>query len=603
MPAGNIVLAKRIQKPKPEGGSFWTFSHRCVKLFSDAATAVDEFVGDGFDAYYAMASYKQGFHKNEKGKSVIRVRENVALLKALWFDVDFKGAYPDVVTAVGALQAFCKAVGLPAPSLLVHSGNGIHVYWPLSEAVSLDRWQRLADALKQAAKEHELGADLACTADACRVLRPPGSTNFKDPANPKPVKLLYSSDKTFDYEHLEATLVPFMQARKPVLTGIAASAISELTGGVEPRQSAPSRFDEIIKHCAVAKHHAETHGADATEPEWMSLLQILKHCEDGQLWVHGVSDGHPGYNEADTQRKWEARLANAAGPTLCRTFDGYRPALCKKCPHYGFVKTPLQVGVETSEPVDGLPSGWRTAENKRGVERLMIIDQGEGKTTKEWMRVMRYTPSSLRVTRSIVTGRYDLQFEIEIKDSRPWSVHLPGASLGNPRKLSEQLADCGLVFKEKELKSFLDLMSTWLEKLQAARRIADVTESLGWLISDEGVDQRIIGFSCGSTTFYADGRVRNDVRAARDFREVAKLYEPRGALEPWKQGAQFIAEQNNPAFTAILAASFGAPLLRFTGQSGGDLINRFYCQRCGQVVRVEDLTGRVGIEGRDQFSR
>lgn len=567
VPAGRMVVAK----PVPTSAGGFAFQHACVQSVADAVELVERYARDGYNAYFALATYKQGFHKNAEGKKVLRVRSNVAQLKALWLDIDFKSGYPTVKDVLIALRAFCKATNMPAPAILVGSGNGVHVYWPLTEAVSLDRWARLSEALKAAAKQHQLAADLACTADACRVLRPPGTFNFKDPSNPKPVEILYTSGKTFEYDDLDGPLMPWVRTSKLGPSAISPDAIAELSGGVEPRKSEPSRFDEIIKHCGVAKLHAETHGKDATEPEWTAMLQLLRHCEDGDLWFHEVSNGHPGYNPRSTELKWQQRKQNTAGPTLCQTFEGYQPAICQACPHYGFIKTPLQVGVEKVEPIDGLPIGWRAIDNNGGIERMMIVDAGDGKTTKEWVKVLRHVPVALRATRSVATGKYDIQFDVSIKNSRPWSVHLPGSSLGNPRKLTEQLADCGLVFKGSESKSFQDLMSTWLEKLQAARRVADVTEYLGWLVAEEGGEQKIIGFSCGSTTFYADGRVRNDVRAAREFREIAKMYEPRGTIESWKKVAKFIAEQNNPAFTAILAAAFGTPLLRFTGQSGAVL--------------------------------
>lgn len=588
VPPGVIVVGRRVQRQRENGELYWTVAHTCSRTHSDAVRTIEHLSAGHEDVYYALASFKQGFHPNpQTNKKQLRVRSNVASLQALWFDIDFKGAYPDAKTAVLALRAFSQATAVPAPALLVGSGNGLHAYWPLTAPVPLERWQRLADALKQAAKAQGLGADLACTADSCRVLRPPGTTNWKDPSNPKPVRLLYGSGKTYEYDEMEAALAPWFEAKR-TFTLPTHSSNSELTGGLGTREVVLSSFAEVIKHCGVLKHVSEAHGADSIEPEWMATLQLLKHCEDGEMWVHPVSDGHPGYTPSATDRKWEQRKANTAGPTLCSTFEGYRPAICAKCPHNGFIKTPLQLGVEGTQAIEGLPTGWRVAPNKRGVERMMITDAGEGKTEKEWVRVLRYIPMNLRATRSIVTGRYELLFDVEMQNSKPWAATLPGGVLGNVRKLCEVMADSGLIFKGRESKDFVDLMSTWLEKLQAARRVADVTEQLGWL-SDE---EKLIGFSTGPTTYYTDGRVRNDVRASREFSAISRFYEARGGLEPWKHVARFIAEQNNPAFTAILASAFGSPLLRFTGLSGGILaivstasgVGKSSALKCSQAV-------------------
>ena len=594
LPHGLNVVARKVDKVNAEGDPFSTFKHTCVETHTALATVARDISKAGADAYFALATYQQGFHDNPRhlGKKVLRVRENIAELKALWLDIDFKGEYPNAQAVVLALRAFSQATGMPAPAILVGSGNGVHAYWPLSCPEPLERWQKLAEALKEATKQVGLKTDFACTADACRVLRPPGTQNFKDPANPKAVRILYSNGKEFDYGTLETLLLPYAAVSRPsprAVTTVAPTDLNfELTGGLVTREFALSRFDEIAKHCGVARQAVDTHGASAMEPEWVAMLQLLKHCEDGALWVHPVSDKHPGYKAEATDRKCEQRMHNTAGPTLCNTFEGFQPSICAKCPHNGFIKTPLQLGTGEAAKIEGLPAGWRVAEGKKGVERLMIIDDGEGKTHSEWQRVMRYIPMNLRATRSVVTKKYELEFDVEFQKAKPWSVTLPSGSLGNSRKLTETMAEVGLVLKEREARSFIDLMSTWLEKLQAARRIADVTEQLGWLQEDE----KIAGFSCGPTTFYTDGRMRNDVRASREFAAISKFYEPRGGLEPWKKVAQFIAEQNNPAFVAILAAAFGAPLLKFTGHSGGILsivstasgVGKSSALKCSQAV-------------------
>lgn len=569
-PAGTLIIAKKIKVTKEGGGEFSTFRHYVCSSHEQAAATAMNMAPGPEDIYFALASYKQGFHQDPKGKKVIRVHSNVAELKALWFDIDFK-SYADPTTVTQALRGFCTSTGLPPPSILVGSGNGVHAYWPLETSVPLDRWQRLADALKEAAKAQGLVFDPVCTADAARVLRPPFTRNLKDPANPKPVKLLYSSGKLFPYSVLEQALSPWIGAVKAPVKGAAPAIdpdIAEFTGGLGKRigDAPTAQFAEISKHCGVAKHILETHGKDAAEPEWMVTLQLLKHCEDGELWIHEVSKGHPGYSEAATVEKFEQRKANSSGPTLCSTFESHRPEICAKCPHKGFIKTPIHVGQPNVQPLEGLPPGWRIAKDRMGIERLMV-DASTDPPTKEWMRVLRYIVADLKATRSIVTNKYEIQFNAEFQGSKTWQLSVPGGHLGNSKKLIETLAEYGVVFKENEGKSFMALMATWLGQLQAAKRIADVTEQLGWMLHE----QKVIGFSCGQVTYYCDGRVRNDVRAAREFTAISRYYEPKGMVDPWKRAAAFLAEQNNPAFTAMLSSAFAAPLLKFTGVSGGIL--------------------------------
>ena len=568
---GKVIIAVPAPKTKPDGSTFMSWNHTVCSTFEEAVGKANVLAAGQHNVYFALASFKQGFHqieRNGKVKKVVRVQENVQELKALWLDIDFKQGYADHKEAIVAVVEFCRQVSLPPPATVVHSGNGIHVYWPFDTFLTPERWQKLSEALKEACKTHGLKADHAITADSARVLRVPGTQNWKDPANPKPVKILYTSGAEYPPEDLEGALAPWAPSAKRV-PGPVKSAVpinDELSGGVGNRTPAkPSTYEEILKHCPVAQWVVETKGEHCSEPEWMATLQLLKHCTDGADFVHAVSAGHPGYSESATDTKWEQRLANSAGPTLCKTFETYRPEKCAKCPHNGFIKTPLQVGYEGMQDIMGLPTGWRVCPNEKGIERLMLTDPVNN--TKEWIRQFRHIPSNFRPVKSIASGEFDMMLDIRLKDTDTWTVTLPMSMLGNHRKMVETLASFGVVLGAKEIAPFGELMSRWLEKLQNARRVADVTDQLGWIFTGE----KLTGFATCPTVYHSDGRIRNDVRPAREYTSLAKLYEPRGELEGWQRVAKFITDQNHPALTAVLAAAFAAPLLKFVGIQGGTL--------------------------------
>jgi len=569
VPVGDqILLARPDVWTASDGKVIKGFRHTVFSSHAEAAEAAKLISAAGHNTYFALASYKQGFHTNAKGKRVVRVRENVQALQALWLDIDFKQGYAGPAEVVAALRHLSDFAKFPAPAILVGTGNGLHAYWPLSTPLPPDRWQRLAEALKEACKAAEVHADHMLTADSCRVLRCPETLNVKDPTNPKPVRILHSRPETFDPIALEGILAPWAgtkrrsplpSARQPV------GANSDLSGGLGPAALPSANFSEITKHCGVSKWILDTKGERCTEPEWVAALQLLKHCDDGEHFVHEVSKGHSGYSEANTDTKWIQRLANSAGPTVCKTFATFRSDICARCPHNGFVKSPIQLGIEGIEDLQNLPPGWRVAPDGDGIERLTVTDPAAN--LREWVPALRHVFSNFRPVRSVNTQEHDMMFDVTLKGADVWTVTLPMGVLGNSRRLSEDMAGLGVPLKEKEIKAFGDLMSTWLKRLQQARRVADVSEQLGWIKRDE----ELVGFACGSTIFYGDGRERNDIRPAREFATIAKYYEPAGSLEEWKVVANFIAKQNNPALTSVLAASFGAPLLKFLGVQGGTL--------------------------------
>jgi len=104
--------------------------------------------------------------------------ENCQHLAALFLDADFK------VTPEPHVRQRLAAFPL-RPSLEIHSGGGLHLYWFLKEPIDLqvpDERETARTLLRRLALHFE--SDLA-SAEAAHVLRIPGSLNFK-PCYPEP---------------------------------------------------------------------------------------------------------------------------------------------------------------------------------------------------------------------------------------------------------------------------------------------------------------------------------------------------------------------------------------------------------------------------------
>lgn len=74
----------------------------------------------------------------------------------------------DTAASAAALRAF-----EPAAAIVIRSGTGAHGYWPLREPLSPEHAKRANRRLA-----HRLAADMNAT-DAARIMRPPGSLNWK----------------------------------------------------------------------------------------------------------------------------------------------------------------------------------------------------------------------------------------------------------------------------------------------------------------------------------------------------------------------------------------------------------------------------------------
>ena len=167
--------------------------------------AIQKFLGERRDVYFALATFKDP--KAPKP----RAQDNVQLIKSLWVDIDCgedkaktnKG-YATKEEAIEALAVFLEETKLPDP-IIVDSGGGVHVYWPFSRALSREEWQSLADGLKELCFQKRLLIDEACTADAARILRVPGTYNFKE-EDPRPVRLLAIIEQPYDPDVLKELL-------------------------------------------------------------------------------------------------------------------------------------------------------------------------------------------------------------------------------------------------------------------------------------------------------------------------------------------------------------------------------------------------------------
>ena len=132
----------------------------------------------------------------------------------LWVDVDLRGE------ADTATHAWRRLARFPVqPSAVVHSGRGLHAYWRLRASVSLDEpteRDRFGEALHRLA--HWLRADPAAT-DLARVLRLPGSLNWKY-APARPVSLLaVRPEERPTLEQILAVLPPAPPRRTPRQAG------------------------------------------------------------------------------------------------------------------------------------------------------------------------------------------------------------------------------------------------------------------------------------------------------------------------------------------------------------------------------------------------
>lgn len=121
---------------------------------------------------------------------------------ALWVDFDA------TITELKEAQDAVAKAGLPNATMYVHSGNGIHGYWKLTHTALPQDVRPYAKGLHQS-----LPAD--ATHDSSRVMRVPGSMNFKTNPPHKCSILVHDSENEYDLDSFpKVTHSPRIQAEE-----------------------------------------------------------------------------------------------------------------------------------------------------------------------------------------------------------------------------------------------------------------------------------------------------------------------------------------------------------------------------------------------------
>lgn len=132
---------------------------------------------------------------------------DVTGLTAVWADIDVRDATHKAAdlpaTREEALDKIARA-GLPAPTITVDSGHGLHVWWAFKEMLPItNQIERKRAATLVAGFQASIRAAIGTmdsTHDLARVLRIPGTTNLK--SDPVPVRIL-ASGVEYNPEELE----------------------------------------------------------------------------------------------------------------------------------------------------------------------------------------------------------------------------------------------------------------------------------------------------------------------------------------------------------------------------------------------------------------
>ncbi len=597
-PAGQAYINIHWTKVVP-GYSKPLWDGRAFTDLNGAANCIEwvRTLPDAHDIYVCMSSQLQAEDKvSQKGKPykrAIRLAMNAVALKSLFLDIDFKDGdhgYADIGAAVSALDSFMHATCLPPVSALVHSGGGLHVYWTFTEALSVHEWQILAHALVEATRVHGLKCDTTVTIDAARVLRAPNTKNFKyDP--PKPTKLLGVGQDYF-VDRIRRALEPYVGVT-PTPVAVASIlpprgsllGVSDLSAGVAAYEPVP--IADVLPECPFLMDTVTSGGKDNSQPLWNLTTLISTFTDGGRTDAHIMSMGHPGYSKTDTDamfdRKEAEQQVKGLGWPSCQTIHNNGAKQCNSCPNLSKGKSPLHfrvapkltlaklqklakplppVGAPAASLNDILPEGY--TRNEQGFVFRSKVDENTGmpftdpvcETVPFMNPFLQEDPA--RISFKTFTNKGYTNATIELSMI---------GSLDMRKRLQAQF----LTPQKHELEKIASFLMAWVDALKKSSEAAVKFESFGWNVKSG----KVIGFAYGGYLITPQGNREVPVVDAI----LNQNFKPTGRIAPWWNLSQIITEQERPELDAIVAASFGAPLFKFTGHPG--MLMSAYSQESG----------------------
>lgn len=558
--------------------------HIFVDSLDEVLDAANKFAAENKDAYFALANFRTPEN---------RLADNAKSMKSLFMDVDLGGekAYQSRQEAIAAFEKFMGETGMAelGQPIVVSSGGGFHIYWPFDEEVPIAQWKPIAENFKRLCKQEGLIIDWNCTADAARVLRVPGTLNFKK-AKPRPVKVLQAHSKEFSLFELDSFIKSKLKA--PTYENTLASL-----PGQKPKtapnattlkliENTETLFAEIAKRteegtgCGQLAHYMSHAQEDGMEPIWRGMLSITQKCNDGGEWAIKLSEMHP-----YTPDRMAQKLREIKGPYPCLKFDSENPGICTSCPHFGKITNPLALGrklkVETEakeitlpEPVEqavalpeaapistttlrrpAAPKGFSFGSNG-GVFRDVKTQDDEGKDVTKQVMILPY---DLFVVNILQHEDEHMVHMVAIRPTGAVEVTLNQRAVVSKDETLKALAEQNVLaaggWNDKNL---FEYVRSAVEEASIANRVIKVPPSYGWQEDGNFVFNEHI---------YSAGLPPRHI-PMRHLGNLNKACKPTGTIEDWRKVVHMIMRHKLDGVLTMSLIAFATPLMRYTTFNG-----------------------------------
>lgn len=562
--------------------------HVFGESIEDLQAKIDEWNERKYDVYFALATFKE---------SRSREAVNAQTIKSFFIDMD---GYETKKAAALALSEFLEKTGLSQFGIpwIVSSGGGIHAYWPFTETVNVGIWKPAAENFKRLCKQEGLHIDWTVPADAARVLRVPGTWNYKKKyPEPREVKILAEGD-TFVFEDFVGQILSKLVAPAPTVAPITPLNLP----GKRPTKSVTQlklvantatvfRLVEEKSGCAQIKYYREHATQDGMEPIWRGLLSWAKVCEDSEEAASDLTALHP-----YTSERMTAKLAEIKGPYPCIKMDSENPGVCTSCVHWGQITNPLKFGREiqtdntekeitinavdedTEEALFGTdaedddddlakpapikvtrpepPRGFSYGING-GVYCQKEEKDEEGKKMTVQKQILPY---DLFVIDILKYQNDHLVHMVAVRPDGPVLINMPQKAAVSKDETVKWLANQNIIssYGQGSDINLFNYVRACVEQASLNKKVITVPLQAGW--------QENGSFVYNGRIFNKDGTVTTVPMP--NLENITRITQSKGNLDDWRKVWNLFIERKMYTLLAVALDSFGCPLMHFTEYEG-----------------------------------
>jgi len=449
----------------------------------------------------------------------------------------------------------------------------------LTDMIEPRVWETYAAKIVSLASKHGLSIkDPGCSTDAARILRIPGTYNFKNTDDPLVTSVLVEGVVTEwgtlkfaiqdACDEVGVTVVekqaPLLLPKRP-MDATTLALLGDFTSSFK-LIATRSLSGTGCGHIAQALMDPE----NLPEPIWRTCLSTAKFCADGATAIHKLSKGHPEYTPTDTEYK----ASRIEYPNNCSKFAAEAGCdTCQTCPHWGRIKNPIQLGKEiakaeptaseieavesetettialsaTPPALPDLPPGYH-----RGLSGSILREGAVGPdgVKGEPIRVYEY---GLNVTRRITDPEQGacVVMTLDMPHDGHKEFLIPLSEAQSFERLKGHLAKNNVIGGKKQMNDVSDYVIHAVKLLQATGAAERSVTQMGWTEEKEIVVGR---------TRYTKSKGGIYCPPSEKARATADLMQVKGSFDVWQSLAAQYAAPGLELQACVLMFAFGSML-------------------------------------------